>query len=102
MPARGRMVGTIVIVGAGALTIAGCFTSTADYRRDAETFIVEDTGIAESLGARMISATCDEPVDQEVDTTFSCEATDENGGTVAFEVTITESNRFVVSVSPTS
>ncbi len=102
MSGRGGIVGTIMIVGAGALTLAGCFTSTADYRRDAETFIVEDAGIAESLGARMVSATCDEPDDQAVDTTFSCQATDENGETVTFEVTITESNRFVVSVSPTS
>ncbi len=81
------------------LAMSGCFTSTSDYREKAEAFIVEDAGVADGLGVALVSATCAEPVDQEVGTTFTCTAIDENGDTWGFEVEIAESNRIDVSVS---
>jgi hypothetical protein len=82
-----------------ALAMSGCFSSTADYREKAEEFIVENAGVADGLGVAVVSATCDEPVDQEVGTTFACTAVDENGDTWGFEVEIAESNRIELSVS---
>ena len=81
------------------VSLAGCFTSTADYREEAETFIVENAGVADGIGVALVSATCAEPANQEVGTTFACTATDENGDTWGFEVEIGESNRIDVSVS---
>jgi hypothetical protein len=82
-----------------AVSLTGCFTSTADFRNEAETFIVENAGVADGLGVALVSATCVEPADQEVGTTFTCTAIDENGDTWGFEVEIAESNRIDVSVS---
>jgi len=93
-PARWPALATLA-----ALALSGCFTSTSDYREKAEEFIVEDAGVADGLGVALVSATCEEPVDQEVGTTFACTATDENGDTWGFEVEIAESNRIELSVS---
>jgi hypothetical protein len=82
-----------------ALSLAGCFTSTADYREKAETFIVEDPGIASALDVAMVSATCAEPTNQDVGTTFTCTAIDERGDAWGFAVEIAESNRINVSMS---
>jgi len=88
-----------LVVVVAAVSLAGCFTSTADYRKKAERFIVENPGVAEGLGVALVSATCVEPTNQDVGTTFACTATDENGDTWGFEVEIGESNRIDVSVS---
>jgi hypothetical protein len=82
-----------------ALALSGCFTTTADYRQKAETFIVEDEGVADELGVTLVSATCEEPADQEVGTTFACTAVDAAGGSWGFDVEIAESNRIALSVS---
>ncbi len=82
-----------------AFALSGCFTTTADFREEAEQFIVEDPGIAESLGVSMTSATCDEPRNQEAGTVFACTAIDENGGQWGFEVTIADSDSIELSVS---
>ena len=89
----------LALVSIAAVSLAGCFTSTADYRKKAERFIVENPGVADELGVALVSATCAEPADQEVGTTFACTATDENGDTWGFDVEIAESNRIDVSVS---
>ncbi len=95
MPAR-----WMACAGVAAAALSGCFTSTADYREKAESFIVEDAGIAEQLDVSLVSATCEEPADQEVGTTFTCTAIDEQGDTWSFDVEIAESNRIAVSESP--
>jgi len=82
-----------------AFALSGCFTTTADFREEAEQFIVEDPGIAESLGVSMTSATCDEPPNQEAGTVFACTAIDENGGQWGFDVTIADSDSIELSVS---
>jgi len=82
-----------------AVALSGCFTTTADFRDEAEQFIVEDSGIAESLEVGMTSATCEEPRDQEVGTVFACTAIDANGDQWGFDVTIADSDSIEVSVS---
>jgi hypothetical protein len=89
-----------IVVGlAGAVALAGCFTTAADFRDEAETFIVGDPSIAEGLDVAIVSATCDEPDNQDPGTTFACTATDEAGDTWGFEVEIEESDRIGVTVS---
>jgi hypothetical protein len=99
MPRIRASSGWFVAPVAIGVLLSGCFTSTADFREKAEEFIVDDPGIAAELGVDLVSATCDEPVDQNVGTSFSCDAVDANGDTWGFDVEIAESNRIELSVS---
>lgn len=82
-----------------AVALSGCFTTTADYREQAETFIVDDDAVATELGVSFVSATCEEPADQEVGTVFGCTAVDETSATWDFDVEIGGSERIDVTVS---
>ena len=89
-----------VLFGVAALALlTGCFTTAADFRNDAETFILEDEGLAEAVETTFTAATCQEPVDQDVGTTFTCDATDAEGRGWEFEIVITDSNEYEVNVS---
>ncbi len=90
---------TATTVTALALALSSCFTTTADYRQKAEEFIVEDEDVAAELGVSLVSATCEEPADQEVGTVFACTAVDDTGGTWGFDVEIAESDRIELTVS---
>lgn len=80
--------------------LTGCFTTSADFQQEAETFIVEDPGIAAALDdAAMVSAACDEPVNRDIGQTFACEAIDADGTTHAFQVEITGDTSFEVTVA---
>lgn len=91
-----RVLGPLVL---GALVLSGCFTTAADFREEAETFILQDESVSDGLGVALVSATCAEPADQEVGTVFACTAIDENGDEWGFEVEIAESNGIELSVS---
>lgn len=78
--------------------VAGCFTSTADFRDEAETFIVDLT-IPDEPDVSFPTATCEEPARQDPGTVFGCTALDNEGSTWTFEVTIEEDNEIVVGVS---
>ena len=90
-----------------SLTAAGCFTTSADYQRDAEEFIVGDEDlqtalfpVSSSSGAKeFTSATCEDPESQAVGTTFVCTAVDDAGGDWEFEVEIQDSNGYAINVS---
>jgi hypothetical protein len=82
-----------------ACALSGCFTTTADYQQKAEEFIVEDEDVAATLGVTLVSATCEEPADQEVGTVFACTAVDDTGETWGFDVEIAESDRIELTVS---
>ncbi len=88
-----------------ALTVAltGCFTSTADFRSDAETFIETNAGLQTALFAdsdvAIESATCVEPESQDEGTSFGCTALDTDGDTWEFEVVITGSNEYEVNLA---
>lgn len=94
-----RAVSRCLLPTLGALALSGCFTTAADFRAEAETFILEDETVADGLGVALVSATCDEPADQEVGTVFDCTAIDANGDEWGFEVEIAESDSIDVSVS---
>jgi hypothetical protein len=95
---------TVTTLSLAAVTLTGCFTSTADFRRDAETFIVENQGLANAVETTFASAECEEPRSQDVGTTFPCSALDEDGRTWTFDIEITGSNEYEVNVArfPTS
>ena len=91
----------IAFGGAVALTAAvalsGCFTSTADFKTDAETFIVER--VAPEVEAEFTSVNCDEPLDQQIDTRFACQAIDAEGGVWEFDNVIDAEGEFTVTIS---
>ncbi len=92
-------------VAAGALTavLAGCFTTAADFRTDAETFIEQDDDLRVALfpatDDSFTTATCAEPENQDEGTTFACTATDTTGATWEFEIVITGSSEYEVNVA---
>jgi len=92
----------LVLLGLSAV-LAGCFTTAADFQDDAETFIMEDdeleSGLFEDTGVTFVSASCAEPADQDVDTTFPCTATDSEGRVWEFEIVITGKSGYEVNVS---
>jgi hypothetical protein len=89
---------------AAGLALGGCFTSTADFQNDAEKFILENEGLAEAVETTFTTADCEEPVDQNADTTFTCVAVDSEGQEWEFEIVILDSDEYEVNVSrfPTS
>jgi len=94
----------LVLVSAG---LAGCFTTTADFADDAERFIEENEELRDTLraegqldsAASFESATCIDPANQDVGTTFPCTATDSTGAVWEFEIVITDSNEYEVNLS---
>lgn len=89
----------IMLAATCIIGLSGCFRSAADFRTRAEKFIVDDAGIEKQLGVDMVTATCVDPVDQNVGTTFACTATDVAQGAWGFEVTIVADNQIELSVS---
>ena len=102
---RSRTRGWSSAAAIGALTagLAGCFTTAADFRTDAETFIEDDDELRVALfpdsADRFTTATCAEPENQDEGTTFSCTATDTTGASWEFEIVITGSSRYDVNVT---
>ena len=86
-----------------AAGLAGCFTTAADFRDDAETFIEENEELRSALfpdsDATFTSATCVDPENQDVGATFPCTATDSNGDVWEFEIVITSSSEYEVNVA---
>ena len=92
-----------VAAGASAAVLAGCFTTAADFRKDAETFIEQDDDLRVALfpatNDSFTTATCAEPENQDEGTTFACTATDTTGATWEFEIEITGSSKYEVNVA---
>jgi hypothetical protein len=90
----------IVALAAGG---AGCFTTAADFRNDAEEFIEQNDELRAALfpetDDRITSATCAEPANQDDGTTFACAATDTTGAEWEFEIVITGSSEYEVNVA---
>lgn len=84
---------------ASPLLLAGCFTTTADFKNDAEDFIVENENLSDSLEVAFTSATCQEPERQDVGTMFTCDAVDDQNRTWEFTIEITGENEYEVNVS---
>jgi len=86
-----------------AFGLSGCFTTAADFRADAETFIVDDVGLRDAtfLDAEttFVTATCSEPENQDEGTRFPCTAVDSVGDTWEFEIVITGSSGYDVNIT---
>lgn len=97
-----RSCGAVAVTLLGGVLV-GCFTTTADFRTDAETFLVEDADLRRALfadtDATITTATCAEPANQDEGTTFPCTAVDTNGDTWEFEIVINGRTEYDVNVS---
>jgi hypothetical protein len=86
-----------------SIGLSGCFTTAADFRADAEAFIVEDVGLRDATfpdaETTFTSATCTEPANQEAGTRFPCTAVDSDGDTWEFEIVITSSSGYDVNIT---
>ncbi len=82
---------------------AGCFTTAADFRNDAEEFIEQNGELRAALfpdsDDGFTSATCAEPANQDEGTAFPCTATDTTGAEWEFEIVITGSSEYEVNVA---
>ena len=95
-----RQVGRIrqfVIAAGSTAVLAGCFTTTADFKSDAETFIAER--VAPEVAAEFSSVNCDQPIDQEIGTRFACQAIDADGEVWEFDNEIDAEGEFTVNIS---
>lgn len=81
----------------GVVGLSGCFTSTADFQKDAERYI-QDV-VAPDLDVAFNAVTCEQPLNQNVGTRFSCSAIDANGDVWEFDNLIDATNEFTVNVS---
>jgi hypothetical protein len=101
MRRRSRSGLAVVLVAVVAVSTA-CFTSGADFRDDAESYLVDDDGLRAELfpdgDTSIEAATCDEPSSDDVGERFTCTATDTSGGEWEFEVEITGSTAYRVVV----
>lgn len=95
---RQPFVGLLVLSGS-TVALAACFTTSADYQRDAEEFILNDENLTEALGIGFTSVTCEDPQSQEPGTTFICTAVDDADGDWEFEIEIQDSDGYDVNVS---
>jgi len=96
---RSRTVGASVATVLAAAALAGCFTTAADFRSDAEAFILDNEDLAEALDTTFTEATCAEPQSQAVGSTFDCDAVDADGRPWEFQIVITATNEYEVNVS---
>jgi hypothetical protein len=80
-----------------SIMLAGCFTSTADFKSDAEVFIADK--VAAELDVVFESVNCDPPLDQNVGTRFACTAISDVGGVYEFDNVIDEPGKFTVNIS---
>jgi len=95
------------VLALAASGLSGCFTTSADFANDAEEFIVENEELRDALRdggqlaptAAFATATCTDPENQDVGTTFPCTATDSTGAVWEFEIVITDDNEYEVILS---
>jgi hypothetical protein len=88
---------TLLGLFVASVMLAGCFTSTADFKSDAEAFIADQ--VAAELDVVLESVNCDAPLDQDVGTRFACTAISEDGGLYEFDNVIDEPGKFTVNIS---
>ena len=87
-----------LLCGVGSMVVlASCFTSTADFKSDAETFIVEQ--VSAEIGTTLTSVNCVAPIDQNIGTRFTCQAIDDSGAIWEFDNVIDGEGEFTVNIS---
>ena len=80
-----------------SVMLTGCFTSTADFKSDAEAFITDKVGT--ELNVVFESVNCDSPLDQEIGTQFPCTAITVDGRLYEFDNVIDEPGEFTVNIA---
>ena len=78
-----------------SVLLTSCSTSTADFRKEAETFI-ESKDLANEAGYTFSNAVCDQPASTKVGDQFACSATDNDGDDWTFIVEITGDRELTV------
>ena len=87
----------LVLIGLASVALAACSVSSADYRRESESYLESDA-LAEEAGYQFFDAVCEDPSSQTTGTQFTCRATDNDGDEWLFVVEIT-GNREITVVS---
>ncbi len=81
----------------GTIGLTGCFTSTTDFKSDAERFITEE--VAAQVDTTFTSVNCEAPLDQNVGTRFACQAIDGAGAFWEFDNLIDAEGEFTVNIA---
>jgi hypothetical protein len=79
------------------VVLASCFTSTADFKSEAESFIAEQ--VPEQIGTTLTNVDCVAPVNRDIGTRFACQAIDEAGAIWEFDNVIEAEGEFTVNIS---
>ena len=82
------------IIG-GAMLMAACSASPADYRKETEKYLESDS-LADEAGYRFSEAVCEQPSSENEGTQFSCSAVDNDGDEWEFIVEITGDREITV------
>lgn len=81
-----------------ALAVAAC-SQTANFQSQTEDFIESDE-VETEVGGEVTDASCEEPENTDVGTTYTCTATVEGIGEMTFLSTIVAEDAFEVSIQP--
>jgi len=79
-----------------ALVAVGC-TGTGSYKDQTEDFLNDDSQVSTAVGGEVSDASCEEPENTDVGTTYSCTAEVEGLGTATFDVEINAEDSFLVT-----
>ena len=85
------------VSGVAVIALTGCFTTTADFKKDAEAYITNS--VAPEVDAAFQSVLCEQPLDQDVGTRFACSAIDADGGVWEFDNVIDAPGEFTINVA---
>ncbi|MDA3033283.1 MAG: hypothetical protein O3B90_13345 [Actinomycetota bacterium] len=97
MELSSRRVAELLSLFVASIMLTGCFTSTADFKSDAEAFIADK--VAAELDVVFTSVNCNSPLDQDVGAGFACTALTLDGGVYEFNNVIDKPGEFTVNIS---
>ncbi|WP_394935961.1 hypothetical protein [uncultured Ilumatobacter sp.] len=87
-----------LLCGAGSVVVlASCFTSTANFKSAAESFIAEQ--VSEQIETTLTNVNCVAPINRDIGTRFTCQAVDEAGAVWEFDNVIEAEGKFTVNIS---
>jgi len=79
-----------------ALVAVGC-TGTGSYKDQTEDFLNDDSQVSTAVEGEVSDASCEEPENTDVGTTYTCTAEVEGRGTATFDVEINAEDSFLVT-----
>lgn len=79
-----------------ALVAVGC-TGTGSYKDQTQDFLNDDSQVETAVGGDVTDASCEEPENTDVGTTYQCTAEVEGVGTATFDVEINAEDSFLVT-----